>query len=78
MAQTGAGLNLGERREQHVVSPMLVLAIGTMIGRVMNLHRLAEERSLELHRAVVTRLRQEPGLVELAQTRIEERREKGF
>jgi hypothetical protein len=36
----------------------------------MNLHRLAEERSLAYHRAVAERLRREPGLLGVARARV--------
>lgn len=46
-----------------------------MTGRYhprMDLHRLAEERSLELHRAVVVLLQREPERVDEARARLEE------
>ena len=36
----------------------------------MNLHELAEERSLAIHRVVADRLRQDPRLVDAARTRV--------
>ncbi len=36
----------------------------------MDPHRLAEERSLALHRAVAERIRAEPGLIEAARKRV--------
>ncbi|HKQ72014.1 MAG TPA: hypothetical protein VJT73_21865 [Polyangiaceae bacterium] len=40
----------------------------------MNLHRLAEERSIELHRAIGQRLMRDPSIVLLARARIAERK----
>jgi len=36
----------------------------------MNLHELAEERSLAIHRVVADRLREDPQLIEAARTRV--------
>jgi hypothetical protein len=36
----------------------------------MNAHRLAEERSLELHRRIATLLERDPALIERARTRV--------
>lgn len=38
----------------------------------MNLHRLAEERSLAYHAAVADRLRRDPNLLDIARTRLAE------
>ena len=43
----------------------------------MNLHRLAEERSIELHRAVVKRIEAEPALIDTARVRIDELEQSG-
>jgi hypothetical protein len=40
--------------------------------RVVDRHRLAEERSIALHRAVADRLRADPGLLDLARARVRE------
>jgi hypothetical protein len=37
----------------------------------VDLHRLAEERSIAYHRAVAERLRREPALLEVARARVE-------
>ena len=37
----------------------------------MNLHELAEERSLAIHRVVADRLREDPGLIAAAAARVE-------
>ena len=43
-----------------------------MGGRSMNLHELAEERSLALHEEVARRLREDPALLGMARARVED------